>query len=131
MTADDPAVLGAIHEIADARLFEDARRSSRDEIVGTIVPNRAGPFLQLAANAREVAPQGTWIRLAVDGETYFGLVQKIAINRICDATDGPDNVATEVLVRASEAGSLERARGRRIRLVPSSGGGFDLELCGQ
>ncbi len=118
-----------VAERAEARLFEHARNSGASGLVGTIIPQGdRGLLLQVARDADRIAAISTWVRLVIDGDVFYGLRQKIAINRIHREPDDASNLATEVLLRASEADTIDGARGRKLRFVPDPGGGFSLEL---
>jgi hypothetical protein len=127
----DEALLGAITEITEARLFEFARRRSSSEIIGRVMPEGRRLCLMLDERpARRVGNDGEWVRLEVAGNVFHGLVRKVAINRIGRRADDPHNIATEVLTRAADAATPADAMRRALRLVPTDGGGFSLEFFG-
>jgi hypothetical protein len=128
---DVPAKLlfDAVIERTDARLYEFARRRpGAGEVVGKVLGLGVDRLcLMLAKEARKVAPVGEWITL-VSGERRFrACVMKVAINVIHEES-GERNVATELLLRATDSDRPEAARGRAMRLRRREDAAWELEL---
>jgi hypothetical protein len=130
-------LLKAIGERADARLRAWLwRHVASTAAAGKVLKQGEGLCLMLTEKeARKVGPIDSWVGLKMDGEVWFGKVVKIAINRLYRAPreDGP-NRATEALLAAVGAESVEQAQGRQLLLTPCRneeqpgvGGWFDVK----
>gem|GEM_PF-208958 len=128
---DVPAALvfEALIERADARLYEFARRRpGAGEVAGKVLGlGNDRLCLMLAKEARKVAPIGEWITL-VSGERRFrACVMMVAINVIHEES-GESNVATALLLRATDSDRVEDAKGRTVRLRRREDAAWELEL---
>lgn len=120
----------AIVERTDARLYEFARRrSGHGEVVGKVLGNGDDRLcFMLGPEARTCGAIGAWVTLAWESKRYRAKVAKVAINVIHEG-DGTENVATDVLRRATGSDSVDDAKGRRLRLRGVEDGLWELELA--